>query len=169
MRFRRRPLPDRPAPGASNDAPAPREDARPRPCRFVGVSTEPGRGIEPGIGPYQFTTSAGEPVQLHETRCTALTFRPGDEPTFRAVFRYVDGWVPPECAGRPVVVLDFRGARIEHWESDDDASRDATPDEGDDVLAFEWDGHRTFALDIDSARVIVTADELAVSLTSRAE
>jgi hypothetical protein len=129
------------------------------------VSTVPGRGVEPGVGLYQFDTDDGIAVSLHETDCVDLRYTPGPAPTLTARFRHDPDWTPPELVGRPVVVIRFLGAHVLRWDTDadeDDVYRDPGAS-GGQVSTADWDGHRLFTLDLLTVTVIVTAHAVDVS------
>ena len=134
-------------------------------CRFVGISTEPGRGAGPDTGLYQFFTPDGVYVSLHETDCTSLTYTPGPDPTLTARFRFDPDWTPPELVDRPVVVLRFRGAHLLVWDTDaDEEDTYRLPDApGGQVSTLDWDGDRMFALGLLTIQVVLTAHTVEVS------
>ena len=135
-------------------------------ARFTGVSTEPRRGVTPGIGLYEFWTTDGVLISLHETDCTSLTYTPGPDPTLTARFRFDPDWTPPQLADRPVVVIRFRGAHVLSWDTDPDEADTyhRAPDApGGQVSILDWDGARIFALELLTVQVVLTADAVEVT------
>ncbi|NHC45333.1 hypothetical protein [Motilibacter aurantiacus] len=57
-------------------------------CRLTGVSEEPGRGVEPDVGLYDFWTARGAHVSLHNADCTDIAYSPGLSPTVTARFLF---------------------------------------------------------------------------------
>ena len=107
-----------------------------RVAEFVGVSTEPGRGIRAGVGPYEFFTDGGVHVYLHDADFVGLIFLP--EATGRFYFRYDSQTAPHYGAeATPVVELTFSHVGPCLWETDLEALPD-TEHRGQ-VSVFAWD------------------------------
>ena len=122
---------------------------RHRVADFVGVSTEPRRGVEKPVGPYEFFTDGGVHVYLHDADFLGLVWLPSG--TFRFYFVYSAEWTPPEALATPVVELTFSEVEVSRWETDMDVLQDT--EHGGQVSDFAWDGadgfdFSTFPLDL---------------------
>lgn len=109
---------------------------------FVGVSSEPGRGVEEA-GPYEFFTDAGVHVYLHDADFLGLVWHP--EATMRLYFSYDQEWTPSDAKDTPVVELIFSQVQVLQWQTDLDALSETEPVLGQ-VASFDWDGREGFDL-----------------------
>ncbi len=95
-----------------------------------------------------------------------LRYEPRPNAVLTARFLYDPEWVPPELAATPLVVVRFLGAHVLQWDTDpdeDDFYRQSAQAPGGQVTSLDWDGHRLFALDLLTVRVILTAHTVEVA------
>ena len=112
-------------------------------AEFAGVSTEPGRGVRAGGGPYEFFTDEGVHVYLHDADFLGLMWLPGA--TTRFYFAY-DSQTGPlyRAEATPVIELTFSQVDVALWETDSDALPDSQWH--GQVSGFAWDGGDGFDL-----------------------
>lgn len=125
---------------------------------FVGVSSDPGRGVLMGTGPYEFFTDDGARVSLHDADLLEVTWRP--DATLRLHFVYDREWTPAEVRATPVIELTFSGAQVLRWENEPDPQPDALGQ----VSAFDWDGRDRFDLSSSTLELSFTADRMTANL-----
>ena len=138
---------------------------------FFGVTSDPRRGVQPGIGLYEFELSNGAPVRLHDTFLRRLVWEPGTSATLALVFEWAHGWVPAALRDTPLVILRFTGVRIRLWEEDSEPllfDPRAVEDPSGQVSSFDWDGESRFDLITFNGRTAFTADTVTV-VTSPAD
>lgn len=134
---------------------------RGRVVEFVGVSTDPGRGVREGVGPYEFVTDAGVHVYLHDADFLGLVWLPNATARFYFVY---DPETAPLFAVKetPVIELTFSQAQVLFWETDSDALRD-TEWHGQ-VSVFAWDGGDGFDLTTYTLHLSFTAARMEARL-----
>jgi hypothetical protein len=130
----------------------------PLPTEFVGIA-----GGSTGF-PYEFHTSAGVPVRLHDMSFEGLTRRTSP-PGLTMRFRYDDPrWTPTEAVSTPVAVFSF--SRVQIWQWEDDPDLFEVPDDArGQVSSFDWYAStNTFELATISTTLLFSADRLTVHL-----
>lgn len=135
-----------------------------RVAEFVGVSTEPRRGVIEPVGPYEFFTDGGVHVYLHDADFIGLVWQPSG--TFRFYFIYPAEWTPREALATPVVELTFSEVEVSRWETDMDVLQD-TEHRGQ-VSDFAWDGGDGFDLSTFSLRLSFSAARMEARLLEAA-
>jgi hypothetical protein len=125
---------------------------------FYGVSSVPGRGVQSGVGPYEFFTDKGARVYLHDADLLEVTWRPDASLRFR--FAYDPDWTPAEATDTPVIELSFQHVQVLRWETEMQATEQI--DSRGQVRDFAWNGFDGFAmasytlgLDFTAARMVV--------------
>lgn len=100
----------------------------PGPTTFIGVSSDPTRGVEPilgGSGLYEFWTADERHVYLHDMHFRDMAYSAGPAPQLRMTFEWAEPPVPESYAG-PVVELTFGDVRMCDWRENPDHSADRT-------------------------------------------
>ena len=133
------------------------ENTRP-PTDFVGITAD-----SPNL-PYEFDTSAGVPVRLHDMTFEGFTYRTSP-PGLTMRFRYDDPtWTPPEASATPVAVFTFDGVQVWKWEDDHDLFEVPEAYRGQ-VGSFDWYAStNTFSLGTINTSLLFSADRLSVHL-----
>jgi hypothetical protein len=132
---------------------------------FHGVSDEPRGGVLPGVGLYDFRTTAGSRILLHNTDLRFVTHRAEAPATLELVFEYDSAWAPRWMVDPPLVVMHFDDVRITAWE-DDPWARLPDDDRGGNfgqVYLFDWDGDLQFDLRTYATRITFTSSAATVS------
>ena len=114
--------------------------------------------------PYEFETSDGVPVRLHDMAYEGFEFRVLP-PTLVLRFRYDDPeWTPPTATATPVAVFTFTGVQVWQWEDEHDMFE--TPEAyRSQVRDLGWYAPtNTFSLETITTTLLFAADQLAVHL-----
>jgi len=132
-----------------------------RVTEFLGVSTEPQRGVKEPVGPYEFFTETGVHVYLHDADFLGLAWQP--DATLRLYFAHDPDWMPSGAEATPVVELTFSGVQVLEWETDVEALSQTVPVLGQ-VSDFAWDGSDGFDLATFTLNLSFSAPRMAVRL-----
>jgi hypothetical protein len=137
--------------------------SEPSVTQFDGVTTAAGRGVQKGVGPYEFFTDTGAHVYLHDADLLDVTWNPDASLRFR--FAYDPDWTPEEAKDTPVIELTFQQVQILRWDTDMQAATGG----GDylrQVRDFAWDGFDGFAMASYTVNLDFTAARMNVVLTA---
>ncbi|HWD84034.1 MAG TPA: hypothetical protein VG497_34265 [Kribbella sp.] len=111
-----------------------------------------------GTGLFEFWTSEGVPVRLHDMDLISIELRPVDR-LLVLRFEYTERqWTPAEAAATPVVVMRFEGVTIREW-----TQEEAPVEALGQVEDFEYDGGRAFRLTTYSAVMDFLATRLTIA------
>lgn len=141
------------------------ESARNRVTEFIGVSDKLARWETRRTGLYEFRTTSGAPVYLHDTDLLRVANDVGSPGRLLLVFEYDPGWVPAELAATPAIEFECEDVTITEWEIDQEAAAERDAPQGQ-VSFFEWDGKDGFFLQTYSQYLAFTAARISVSVTA---
>lgn len=140
-------------------------DRSPR-TEIVGVSGEPGHSVERSL--YEFWTTEGVPVRLHDATLISIEVRPVDRKLV-VRFDYDDPqWIPPEAVEAPVIMMEFEDATVSEWIQDStDVDDDAPAEVNGQVSDFAHFNGNEFLLTTYQSEIQFTAAKLTVRLRPR--
>lgn len=147
-------------PGPSDDLAATEGPTR-RVTRFVGISDQLSRTQTRRSDLYEFRTTPGAHVYLHDTDLRRVTIDVGAPGRLQLTFEYDPEWVPAELALTPIIHFDFQDATILEWEVDPDTAGDPAAPQGQ-VSHFDWDGQDGFSLQTYGQSLAFTAGLVSV-------
>ena len=136
-----------------------------RVTEFVGIGEELGRAQTRRTGLYEFRTTSGARVYLHDTDLLRVTEDIGLPGRLLLVFEYDSEWVPPELVATPAITFECEGATILEWEVDREVAVDGDAPQGQ-VSCFDWDGQDGFSLQTYSQYIAFTARRISVTVTA---
>jgi len=135
---------------------------------FIGVTADSRHDVASGgTGLYEFWTSTGVPVRLHDTVLTSIELRPIDR-TLILRFEYEDSaWMPPEAVQTPVIVMEFDDVTILEWLQAADDGEEPPAEAFGQVADFGHFNRNTFQLTTYLSDIQFTAARATVTLQRR--
>ncbi|MFN8158016.1 MAG: hypothetical protein U0R68_11405 [Candidatus Nanopelagicales bacterium] len=131
--------------------------------RFIGISDQLARTQTQRSDLYEFRTTSGAHVYLHDTDLRRIATDVGSPGRLHLTFEYDPEWVPPELASTPVIQFDCHEATMIAWDIDQDSVSDPDAPQGQ-VSFFDWDGLDGFSLQTYSRFLTFTTGLVSVSL-----
>ena len=135
---------------------------------LVGISTDPRHDVESGgTGLYEFWTTGGMPVYLHDTTLISMELRPRDR-KFVVRFEYsAPQWTPPAASQTPIVVMEFGEVTLLEWIQESGGGQDTPADINGQVSDFAHVSPNLFQLTTYQSDISFTAASLTVTLRPR--
>ncbi len=127
-------------------------------CEFVGVSSETGRGVLPGVGLYEFFDDKDRRIYLHDMHLVDVSFDVAPPPTLTFHFRRMardpnQGEINIRCVDAVISELC--------------TERPSAGYEPGLVSLFDWDGEDGFQFDADSLLASFSASRVEVVRLTR--